>query len=454
MRRVLAAHGGVDLLLNAAGSHSGGRVATTSPRTARAVRDTKLLAYLNLRAAFAEHPPARWLNLGSLLAVLGWPGEADYCAANDVLNATALWRAACLDGGETTIASPLWDESGFAAEPVVLGLLRRQGALTGVSDQEGTDLVLDELRRGLPTPLVTHLGTAERRLLAISRRHTVEVAPDGDGPLTWRFDPELDDYFRRHRLHGAPTLPGAWVAEIALAATGRPHPAGHPLVITNLRFPAPLTLPATTGRAVAVRVDRTGDGLRVRLRADVVAHGQVLRRDRLHAEATIGTADHAPQPATTTPPPAVGTATRFRYGGEGPVALDPPFASLTDVHTGPGWAAATFRPHLDPWAERLAGLRLPVLLLDALLQCCLLADRVPGEGTGLPVPAGVDRIEVRTEANDTALLDAHPDGVRVHATTGGGAAAFGADGRPLALVRGVSTPRRTHREESRDADRG
>ncbi|MCE6998366.1 SDR family oxidoreductase [Saccharothrix sp. S26] len=452
--RVFTAHHRVDLLVNAAGRHVGGRVATTSLHTARGVRDTKVLAYLNLCAAFAHRRPDRWLNIGSLLAVLGWPGEADYCSANEVLGLAAHWRDAGPGGRETTFASPLWEQSGFAAEPVVRDLLRRQGALTGVSDREGVDLVLRELRRGLPDPEVTHLGSAERRLLVTTRRHALEVAPEPGGrALLWRPDPDEDGYFRHHRLHGAPTLPGAWIAELAVAASLRGDRDGVPVAVSDLVFHAPLAVLGRAGRTCSVEASDTGDDrMRVRVLADVVApDGRLLVGGRPHAAAVVEFAARhlspAPGSAPTTPLPE----TVFHYGATGPVVLDPPFACLAEVRADAHRARARFRPSLGRWAERLAGLRLPVLLVDALIQCALIADRRDGDDP-LPIPTGVERVEWYTGANDVELLDRHGDGITV-AAADGDAVASAPDGTPLVRLTGVRAAGNTTSKEVSRAGR-
>ncbi|MBB5957178.1 NAD(P)-dependent dehydrogenase (short-subunit alcohol dehydrogenase family)/3-oxoacyl-(acyl-carrier-protein) synthase [Saccharothrix tamanrassetensis] len=463
--RVLAAHPAVDLLVNAAGAHSGGLVTTTSLDTMRTVRDTKVLTYLNLHTAFADRRPERWLNIGSLLAVLGWPGEADYCSANDVLGVAAQWQAAMRGSREATFGSPLWDESGFAAVPLVRDLLRSRNALTGLSDREGVTLVLDELRRGMTDPEVTYLGAAEKRLLTTTRRHAVEVSPSADGRgLTWRPHPALDDYFRSHRLHGAPTLPGAWICEPAVAAGLHGRDEGAPVAVTGLVFHAPITIQDGPGGTCYIEVSDDGPGVaRVRLTGDVVARdGRVLRRDRLHAEAAVVFGGHQPAPGPAPPPgpgpgpgPSPGPApgqvfghapgrgldrhtaplpgSGFRYDAAGPVALDPPFTCLTDVRAGRGRARARFRPALDQWIERFAGLRLPVLLVDGLVQCALIANSAAGP---LPIPTAVDRVDFLTCHNDVELLDRHGGHLVVVADTTG-ATALAPDGTPLVRVHGV-----------------
>ncbi|ARF58897.1 SDR family oxidoreductase [Streptomyces gilvosporeus] len=148
--QVHASHPRVDLLLNAAGLHNGGTVGRVTLDRMRRVRDTKLLGYLHLRAAFAGRAPRRWFDFGSLLAVLGWPGEADYCSGNDLLAAAARRNHRFGERNETSLGWSLWDESGFAAVPVTRDLLRSQALLTGIGDEEGTTTFLAELAD--PTP--------------------------------------------------------------------------------------------------------------------------------------------------------------------------------------------------------------------------------------------------------------------------------------------------------------
>jgi hypothetical protein len=474
--RIHGASGRVDLLLNAAGVHHGGTVATTSLERLRLVRDTKLVGYLNLRAAFTHLPPRRWYNVGSLLAVLGWPGEAAYCAGNDLLDASAPWQQQHGQPHETTLAMALWDEAGFAAEPVTRELLRRQGALTGLPTRTAVALFLAELALDAAEPggpvgrTVTYLGRAERELLArdggggpdVAARSGVGARTPHPGPLPggpergdrssvgreiwYRPDLERDGYLQHHRLRGVPILPAALIAELAAEAA---EDGGSGLRLRDLVFHAPVGLrPGAGGSGGGYRLvieqearGRTDHRLAVRVVSDVVApSGRVLRRDRLHATATVvAGAGHPPSgvagPLARAP---VVTPPWYREGSS--LRLDGPFRSLREVMVGPQGATARFGPDLGPWTERLRAMRLPVLLLDALVQLAVLAPAArsgePGADADL-IPGGIEQIDVFTELADGALLDRYGDGIGLTADFAGGARASSPDGLPLLEVRGV-----------------
>ncbi|GAA3642361.1 hypothetical protein GCM10022267_31280 [Lentzea roselyniae] len=401
----------VDLLINAAGIHHGGTVRATPLPIARQVRDTKVLTYANLLHAFADRPPARWCNFGSLLSVLGWPGEAAYCAGNDVLLAGAAWHRRT-GVRETTIAWPLWDTSGFAAEPVTRDLLRARGALTAVSDEQGAAMFLAEL--GCGDAEVTFLGTAERRML------------HGEEPFRWTPDPQRDGHLRHHLLGGVPTLPGALIVELAVRAA-----RGHsPVVVKDVRFHAPVSAPP--GKPVSYRLPV--DGTSVRVLSDVVApNGTLLRKDRLHAEATVLPGSAIPLAARVTVPIPRGRPATPGYYIEGSrVELSGPFASLTDVRIGHGTATARFTPDLGGFGA-FAELCVPALLLDALFQLTVLARC--GDGP-VPVPLGVDVVGLFTEHNDVELLRRYGDAITLMAGEGP-SAALAPDGTVLIRVSGV-----------------
>ena len=425
---ILSAHPQIDLLINAAGLHRGGSVRTTGLEQVRAVRDTKLLAHLNLSRAFAGRRPRRWINFGSLLAVLGWPGEADYCSGNDLLNLTAAWQTAFGDGHESTLAWPLWDEAGFASEPVTRELLRKQNALTGLSNEDGAGLFLDELGAGADAPVVTMLGRTEQQWLA-ARRRAASCWTTGENAV-WRPDPRTDGYLDHHVLAGVPTLPGVFLTELVTAE------GVQPVVFRNVRFHAPITMPGR--QAPSYRVVRTSSGA-LSVRSDVVApSGLVLRRDRVHAEvAEIGTHGPGAVPHHARPVREGRAMVPSHYRSAGPVVLSGPFRSLTGVRIGAASTTASFAPQFGAWEQRFAGFRLPVLLMDAMVQLGLItAQTANGHDQDAPVPVGIGSIELFTTSNDVDLLNAHGRDVLVCADRDG-VHALAPDGTVLVRMNGL-----------------
>ncbi|OLZ60713.1 SDR family oxidoreductase [Amycolatopsis keratiniphila] len=426
-------HGSVDLLINAAGIHHGGTVRATPLANARQVRDTKLLAHRNLRRAFTGRAPRIWHNFGSLLAVLGWPGEADYCSANEFLNTAAD------ASGETTIAWALWDETGFAAEPLTRDLLRRRGELTGLPTAEGKALYLAELCAPAEASVVTFLGAAERGLTEGS---SWLVPRDGSSTdLVWKPETTRDRYLRHHLLKNVPTLPAALIAELAVQAGG----SGVPVAVHDAKF----YFPVTTVQDRLYHLRRV-EGV-VQVLSDLAGpDGQVFRQDLLNAEvgvtfaATRPEAPREPLPSRDGLPLVPGY-----YSPGGPVALSGPFVSLGEVRIGHALTTARFVPRLDGWSDVFATLRIPVLLLDALLQLTLLARQRDDQPP--PMPVGIDRVDLLTEHNDIGLVARHGTGI-ILSVKDSTATAQAPDGTVLLRVHGVAastSSRRTAQLENR-----
>ena len=80
---VVAAWGGVDVLVNNAGVHRGGRVERLAPADWEAVLATNLTAPLTVSRAVLPHmgPGSAIVNIGAVVGFRGFPGDAPYGAA-------------------------------------------------------------------------------------------------------------------------------------------------------------------------------------------------------------------------------------------------------------------------------------------------------------------------------------------------------------------------------------
>ncbi|MBA0050974.1 SDR family oxidoreductase [Streptomyces sp. AJS327] len=295
---VTAAHGRIDLLVNAPGLNRSALIRDKDLAEFRRIRDLKLAAHRNLSRALAGRPPRLWCDFGSLLGYFGQLGEADYASGNDYLATVAEYAGrgatAGADAGATEFAIgwTLWDEVGMGSSALVRDYYRKAGSYSHMPVEEGVRHFLAELDTGDRVPSLVHLGGAERATVerfypgfldpepgpgghpptasdaptqvptpasgparagepATSRagdggrgrfylRGGPEPEPDaGEHPalrFTCLFDPRTDAYLDHHRVRGVPTLPGTFVTEIAAEAALELVPGGRVVAFEELRF--------------------------------------------------------------------------------------------------------------------------------------------------------------------------------------------------------------------------
>jgi [acyl-carrier-protein] S-malonyltransferase len=256
-------------------------------------------------------------------------------------------------------------------------------------------------------------------------------ASQGLSDLTWAPAHHDDDYLAHHLLRGMPTMPGAFVAELA-AEAATADSARVATSLHELRFYEPVF--ASTGYRLVVRAAENG-GSAVQILSDVIApDGRLLRKDRVHARADVRLAPEFRQAPHLPPPVPAGRAVSpVYYERDAPLRLDGPFASMADVKVGGGGGTARFAPDLGEWTGRLGTFHLPALLLDAVIQLSLLTA---GNGSAL-VPVAIREIEVFTGLNDVQVADHFGTAVTLHAVPGQFAVAQAPDGTVLLRIDGV-----------------
>ncbi len=465
---IFARHGRIDLLINAAGLHRPGDVPTTSLKDFRIVRDTKARGYRHLRDALAGRPPARWMNVGSLLATIGWPGESAYCAGNDYLASSAQWQTRHERAREITIAWPLWTEAGFAAEPLTRDLVQRQGRLTGLSIASGRTIFRAEIDRAAVDAEVAYLGSSERALLDV---HVDRLSARGffldARSSTWT--PEIagrDGYLRHHLLDGRPVLPGAFALALVAEAISDVT-RGRRVLLRNIAFHLPIS-PAVRDLRQVYGVELS-TGERSTGERDVEhASGvptmpidfQIVRRlppstgrpaDVVRVCATgqliVQGEDGAGQTRGVRLPTVSRSLRGPFFAGSSRLRLDGLFASLADVRAEHGQVHARFAPDLGLWASALAQFVLPGLLIDAMIQASAIGMMSAADVVEEPIVAGVSRVECVCRDNDYVLLERYGTEIRIGTESreaGGpgdaaGVVAVAPDGRVLARLSGLLT---------------
>lgn len=430
---VLSTAGRLDFVIHAAGLSEPALLENKSFESFRAVRDTKVLGYRNLKAALAERAPVRWCNIGSVAGAIGLPGDVDYAAANDFL-------AACAgnsDDHEFTVAFPLWGQTGLRSDQLNRTYLQRQGKLSSITTAEGTDLFLAELRAG--AGCAVFLGDNELRMLRGERPHgVVEDVPD-DGPQVdaflgeparvdetqgcwhYTFDPVRDDYLSDHLVDRKPTVPGTLMLEIAARAALALRPGAIVHGYRNTRFEAfikpfagrsPIDLHITATPNSTEEPDISG--ITVELTSAAASNGAAHqpRRRFFCTEVILSSTDSTTERPRPTVPDIDRSVQDPYLLADSPVHIGGIFANLTDCRAADRRSTGTWSLPSNS-ADFLRDMRIPWLLLDAMLRTFALAA---GTDTDQPVfiPREIGRIDLTTgQANDIGLAEQYGAAIRL-----------------------------------------
>jgi NAD(P)-dependent dehydrogenase (short-subunit alcohol dehydrogenase family) len=473
VRRVLAAEGRVDLVVNAAGINRSGLIRAKRLEDFQAVRDLKVLAYTNLRRALVGQSPL-WCNFSSYIGLKGQLGETDYAAANDFVAAASVFASRVQGRREFAIGWNLWSDVGLGAAPLMKSFLANRVRYTRMPTSEGIYHFLHELDQRSHDPWsvfmgeaeIDHLGfvpaprpdrgtlQAERSIPASDRPYYLDATlsrDDGHRAFERVFSVERDPYLGHHLVNGAPTLPGTFAVEIAAEAASELVPDHVPVRFEKIVFSSFLRV--SPGRPVRKKVLASVVGraldetlVAVRVLTDVTApDGRILVADKLHFSCIVRMRAQMPRAPRWAPPeiPGDAVATMDPYHVPNPaVHLTGPFVTTRDMWIHPEGCRATYAPTIDPEDPIFGSFRLPVLLLDGLLRVSV-PDQAPEIPRVLAVPSTIRRLDLYTGSSDSGLA-AGPMRIDLSSIPGtpkrddGRAVASFADGSVVAQIEGMS----------------
>ncbi|MGE5385622.1 MAG: SDR family NAD(P)-dependent oxidoreductase, partial [Betaproteobacteria bacterium] len=143
----------------------------------KAVYYTKAISVFNL-ALGLWHDPLRFVFMfSSLASFAGTPGQTDYVAANEVINAMAKFWNARVRYPVRSLLWSVWTETGLIASSAAQRQMARLG-LAGISNEQGVKLLHDELVAGpkfddwvLLTPQSTLEYTTRGQATALQQTH-------------------------------------------------------------------------------------------------------------------------------------------------------------------------------------------------------------------------------------------------------------------------------------------
>ncbi|MEV7270267.1 beta-ketoacyl synthase N-terminal-like domain-containing protein [Streptomyces bacillaris] len=427
-QQILSASARVDLLLHTARYQQAARIPNKSPAAFHLGLAAKVSAYGNLRAAFEQSPPRRWINFGSTLSALGFPGEGDYCAANEFLAAAARREESGSGTLHRTVGWGLWEESGVASGATTRQGLAENGIDSGMSDAEGSAAFLAEICADFndPAPFYATAKQVERSSstaapgLPTASPTTLDLLGDpsasSEGQAAWRWSPDLhhDRYLREHTFNGRPMLPGAVFCGMAAEAAERllPGTTAHELldisfdkfVFVDLDKRAQATAKYTL--IAEVPPDQARDTRRRYVDVTLVSGSEEAQDPggaHVHARARVVTRSQQPTPPSTTRAshnqPSYLDGARFMTGGL--LHLSGVFQNMTAAQHSAGTVTALWQP--PAWLpDRIGHGRTPMLLLDALIRVATLPPD-PAEGTGLHIPRAIEGIDLHYKGSDWQL---------------------------------------------------
>ncbi|MEU4159271.1 SDR family NAD(P)-dependent oxidoreductase [Actinoplanes sp. NPDC026670] len=252
-------------VVHAAGTPASGLIAGKTRADADAVLAAKTRGTLVLDTVCSRDPLDFFLLFSSRTAVLGGPGQIDYCAANAFLDAFAAWRAAGGSVPVTAVGWDTWQQTGMAAD-----LHGPAGASAGPGDDRGGGEVV-----GHPL-LQRRLRRTDSTEVFLTTLRTSD---------SWIVD--------EHRMQEHGLVPGTTYLEMVRAAV-QPAAAGREIEFRDVLFTLPVIVPDGQERDLYTILDRTDGDLSFRIRSRVPGTAQDWQE---HATGTVLL--HEPEQRTT-----------------------------------------------------------------------------------------------------------------------------------------------------------
>lgn len=419
----------IDLLIHAAGVNRSRSIESKSVEDFCTVRDVKVLGYRHLVTALAGFAPRIWCNFGSVLGYSGQAGELDYASANGFLLAASRVARSGAES-EQTICWPLWQGAGLGDDPLMAEYFERNSMYTFMPSEEGVQHFINELAHVPRHSAPIYFGDRERETFsqhlpeAFGIDSTSDTTDAGNSvsvaaaPLRFRyprrFTLDSDPYLAMHIVNGVPTLPGAFVLQLAADAAASQVPN---LVVTefrNIEFRRFIKVfgPArsTDVTVVAELLDRSQHEATVAIEIvgdTITPGGVVLSRDRPFASLIVHLADDY---RSAPPVSNQGHSERYQiaidpYHIENPaVLLTEMFVCTSEAKTNDRGGWATFSPSHSIRHSVIGNFSVPSLMLDALARTVALRNDAE-EGHALLVPSAIDSVILYEGGNDVDLVD-------------------------------------------------
>lgn len=224
-------YGPIGGVIHAAGTDESKRLTDKTPEVWDRVFHGKALGAIGLASITRDQPLRFFIMFGSIAGRFGNSGQADYCAASDVL-AKLAHSLRGMGVPASTYDWSAWKTVGMATKGSVLKVLEDAG-LEPLSIEDGVKLFLEEFSSGQePEVVLTKtLGSIEEPTSISSTRHnvstgflagaTMEFFPGARVSAVRSLAMVKDSFLEDHSVETVPYLPGVLTLEMFIE-TSRP----------------------------------------------------------------------------------------------------------------------------------------------------------------------------------------------------------------------------------------
>ncbi len=305
--RIYDIYGRLDGVIHGAGIIEDALIKDKTWSSFERVFDTKVKSTLVLRNKVQLKSLKFLFLFSSVVGRTGNAGQADYVAANEVMNKMALEFDRHTPA---RVASLMWGPwAGGMAPPELESVFASHGWAM-IQPAIGRSAFMHELKFGKKGEVEVLLvgkpaQSTETPVASGSRMH--QSTPSVEGPGHWAFhvvlDPKVDLYLNDHKFDSIPVMPMAVALELMAEAAQSVCPALHLSSVHSLEIPAGIVFDAGSKSIVVTIAQQSQTAEKTVLQASLCTGSE---RRRTHFKATLELSRDWPATVATAAPPLAG----------------------------------------------------------------------------------------------------------------------------------------------------
>ena len=294
-KRLYEAYGNINAVIHGAGVIEDAYIKDKSPESFLRVFETKVLGAFNLADSLRLETLDYLLLFSSVVGRTGNAGQADYVAANEVVNKLALSLKSKVRGRAASIMWGPW--KGGMAQPELESIFASYGWAM-IDKNAGRRALTDEIllgkREEVEVLLVAELdkGTALEAKGARLKEANLRRMNNGDYEFSFELNTQVDLFLADHTFDGVPVMPMAFALEFMSEAVTSVYPNSEIQVVENMDIPSGIVFEKDSKVIFVTVHEEECEGTRVRVSASL-SSGLTQRRNNFKANFILDTPEAA-----------------------------------------------------------------------------------------------------------------------------------------------------------------